>query len=85
MYRACSLRAVAEEISKYKLDLVGVRELRWDVGGIEAAGEYTFLYGKGKENHGVVKGFFLHRRIILAVKRVQFVSDRMSYKRLRGR
>jgi hypothetical protein len=28
MYRAGSLRAVAEEISKYKLDLVRVEEVR---------------------------------------------------------
>jgi hypothetical protein len=28
MYRACSFRAVGEEISKYKLDLVGVEEIR---------------------------------------------------------
>jgi hypothetical protein len=33
MYRAGSLRAVAEVISKYKLDLVGVEEVRWDGGG----------------------------------------------------
>jgi exonuclease III len=51
MYRAGSLRAVAEEISKYKLDLVGVQEVRWDGGGTEPAGEYTFFYGKGSENH----------------------------------
>jgi exonuclease III len=30
MHRAGSLRAVAEEISKYKLDLVGLQEVRWD-------------------------------------------------------
>jgi hypothetical protein len=45
-YRAGLLRAVAEEISKYKLDLVGVQEDRWDGGGTEPAGEYTFFYGK---------------------------------------
>jgi hypothetical protein len=28
MYRAGSLRAVTEEIRKYKLDLVGVQEVR---------------------------------------------------------
>jgi hypothetical protein len=44
-YRAGSLRAVAEEISKYKLDLVGV-QVRWDGGGTEPAGEYTIFYGK---------------------------------------
>jgi hypothetical protein len=47
MNRAGSLRVVREEISKYKLDLVGVQEVRWDGGGTERAGEYTVLYGKG--------------------------------------
>jgi hypothetical protein len=43
MNRAGSLRAVGEQISKYKLDLVGVQEVRWDGGGTEQAGEYTFF------------------------------------------
>jgi exonuclease III len=29
IYRAGSLRAVVEEITKYKLDLVGVQEITW--------------------------------------------------------
>jgi exonuclease III len=49
MYRARSLTVVGEEISKYKLDLVGVQEVRWDGGCTERAGEYTFFYGKGNE------------------------------------
>jgi exonuclease III len=47
MYRAGSLRAVAEEISKYNLDLVGVQEVRWDGGGTEPAGQYTFSMERG--------------------------------------
>jgi hypothetical protein len=39
MYRAGSLRAVAEDISKYKLDLMGVQEVTWDGGGTERSGE----------------------------------------------
>jgi hypothetical protein len=39
MYRTGSLRAVTEDVSKYKLDLVGVQEVRWDGGGTEPAGE----------------------------------------------
>jgi hypothetical protein len=35
---------VAKEISKYKLDLVGVQEVRWNRGGNEPAGEYIFFY-----------------------------------------
>jgi hypothetical protein len=40
---AGSLKTVAEEISKYKLDLVGVQEVRWDRGVIEPAGEYILF------------------------------------------
>jgi hypothetical protein len=38
-------------VSKYKLDLVGVQEVRWEGGDTQPAGEYTFLYWKGNENH----------------------------------
>jgi exonuclease III len=51
MYRAVALRSIAEKISKNNLDLVGVQEVRWDGDGTESEGEYTFLYGKGNENH----------------------------------
>jgi hypothetical protein len=47
MYRAGSHKTVAEEILKYTLDLVGLKDVRWDRGGTKQAGEYTFLYGKG--------------------------------------
>jgi hypothetical protein len=85
MYRAGSLSAVAEEMSKYKLDLVGVQEVRWDGGGTEPADGYTFFYGKGNENHELGTGFCVHKRNISALKRVKFISDRMSYIILRGR
>jgi hypothetical protein len=75
---------VAKEISKYKLDLLGV-QVRLERGGTEPASVYTFLYGKGNENHELGTGFFVHKRIISAIKRVEFISDRMAYIILRGR
>jgi hypothetical protein len=49
--RAGSLMTVSRELSRYKLHLVGVQEVRWEGDGTEPAGEYTFFYGKGNENH----------------------------------
>jgi hypothetical protein len=64
---------------------MGVQEVRWEGSGTESAGEYTFFYGKGNENQEPGTGFFVHKTIMSAIKRVEFISDRMSYIILRGR
>jgi hypothetical protein len=35
------------ELEKYKLDLVGVQEVRWEGEGYQTVDNYTFFYGKG--------------------------------------
>jgi hypothetical protein len=58
------------------LHLVGVEEIRWDRGGTEPAGKYTFFYGTENERQELGTGFFVHKRIISAVKMVEIVRDR---------
>jgi len=83
--RSGSLTAAARELARYKLDLVGVQRVTWDKGCTLRPRDYIFCYGKGNENHELRTGLFVHQRIASAVKRVEFLRDRMSYIVLRGR
>jgi hypothetical protein len=60
--RSGSLKTVARELGKYKLDLVGVQEFRWEKEGTERAEDYTFFYGAGNEDHQLGTDFSLHKR-----------------------
>ena len=55
---------------------MGVQEIRWDKGGTVKSRGFFFFCGRGSKIHPLETGFF--------VKRVEFVSDRMSYIVLRG-
>jgi hypothetical protein len=45
----------------------------------------NFFYGNVNEKHQLGTGFFGHNRIISAAKKLEFVSNRMSYIVLIGR
>jgi len=46
-YRAGSLKAAVRELGRYKLDVVGVLEVRWDKEWtVVKAGGYDFFTGK---------------------------------------
>jgi exonuclease III len=76
--RTGSLKTVARELWKYKLGILGVQEVRWEKSGTECVQDYTFFYGEGNGDHQLGTVFFTHKRIVLMVRRVQFISNRMS-------
>jgi hypothetical protein len=69
--------ATNRELDRHKLDLVGGQEVSWDKQGTVTAGDYNFFCGKGNENYALGTGFIAHHRILSAVTRAVFVTDRM--------
>ena len=64
---------------------MSVQEVRREKGGTVRAVDYIIFYEKGNQNHQLGTGFFVHHRIVLAVKREEIISNGMSYIVLRGR
>ncbi|KAJ4441767.1 hypothetical protein ANN_11625 [Periplaneta americana] len=85
LYRTGGVTLVAKELARYRIDFVGVQEVRLDGNGISQIGDYLLYYGEGNNNHQLGTGFFVHKRIKSAVKKVEFISDRLSYLVLKGR
>jgi len=46
-------------------------------GGSQPADNYTLFCGNGNANHHLGTGFFVHKGIISAVKRVELISGSM--------
>jgi hypothetical protein len=82
LYRSGSF-TTAREWVRYKLDLMDVQEVRWDKWGTVRKGDCNFS-GEKKVISSNGNRIFVHYGIVSAVKREEFVSDRMSYIVLRG-
>jgi hypothetical protein len=74
--RTGSLKMVARGLQKFKLDLLGVQEVKWEKGGPEWVEDYTLFCGEGNEDHQLGTGFFLYIRQSYQ-QLGEFVSDRM--------
>jgi len=59
LYRTGSLTPAGRELARYKLDLVGAQEFRWDKGGTVRAGDYNFYLWKRKRKSSIGNRIFL--------------------------
>jgi hypothetical protein len=64
---------------------VAIQEVRWDKGGSQPGDDYIFFYRHGNANHHLGTGLLIHKGIISTVKRIDYISDSMSYVTLKGR
>jgi hypothetical protein len=73
LYRVGSLMTVSRELPTYRLDLVGVQEVRWEGSGTVPVGEYTFFYGKGNENLELGKDILYIRESYQQLRRLSLL------------
>jgi len=83
LYRAGSLTATARELARYKLDEVGVHQVRWETEGTLMGGDYNYFHGKEMKIN--LEWVFCALYICICSKENNFVSDRFSYIVLSGR
>jgi len=75
LHRAGSLTATARELARYRLDLVGLQEVRGDNGNTVRAEVCNYFYGKGNENHQLYLS--IRRAIkqtVLIIRHITFVN-----------
>jgi hypothetical protein len=84
VYRFGSLMTVTRELARCSLDLVGIQGAMSDKAVLKEQSVIRFLL-KRKWKSSIRNRIFVHQKAVSAMKRVEFVSDRMSHIVLRGR
>jgi len=71
------MKRVARTVEGY-VGYWSIPEVRWNNGDGEVTDDFIF-FGKGYNNYERLVLFIIHKRILAAVKGVEFVSDRLSH------
>jgi hypothetical protein len=76
LYRSGSITTVTRELTRYKLDLAGTQEGRWDIRSTVRPADYILSMEKKLKSSNRSR-MFVNHRLVSAVNRVDFISDRM--------
>ena len=86
MYIPGRLQEIAEEVLKYKLDIVAVQEIRWQGTGKIDKPNYTFYYGGTKEKRGQYgTGFIVNETAKGKIIQFEVKNERISKIGIRGK
>ena len=85
LYRTGAVVGIVKEVGRYNLDIVRLQEVRLPGEEKRNYGTYTLFHGKGNVNHAAGTGFLVSNKIKSTVKEVNYISDRLSYLRMKGR
>jgi len=83
LYKAGALGALVDTIDRYNVNIVALREMRWQGEGCLSTGNMTLFYGgltTSKQENGVI--FLVHNSLIPWIKQFKAINDRICYIRI---
>ena len=85
LYRAGAVNNLEKEISRYKLDVVAIQEVRWTGHGKMERKEHSIYYSCQAKKHEFGCGFVIAKKINHLVMDFQPIDWRICKIRLRGK
>ena len=84
LYSSGALDILTRELHQSPMDVVALQEVRWPGEGSQQTGSFALFYS-GADRPEFGTGFLVRRRILSAIREVQFVTDMISYIILEGK
>lgn len=85
MYRAGALKELTDEISRLRVDIAAIQEVRWKGSGNVQGRDYVIFYSGSNEKHAFGTAFIVPLRLKDIVMEFQPINERLCKLRMRGK